>query len=190
MRIRAFLAVPFEPEIQERISELSCPIREQTSVFRWVKDENLHLTLRFFESVEESKISAMREALGRKLREFPCFKIVISGFGAFPDFYRPRVLWIGIKQGSEESIRLKSSVDDALVSLGFPKEAQSFVPHITVGRLKMSKRADPGLEPVASSIMSSVESEARGLVLFKSELAPSGPVYSELFRIDLGRSPV
>lgn len=185
-RLRLFVAVELGSGIQGRLVELQEILRPHGFV-RWVRRENLHLTLKFLGEVPRERITRIQEALGRVACRHAPLEIALAGVGAFPDLKRPRVLWVGLSSGQEALRCLAGDLDQELGLLGFQPEARGFVGHITLGRIARPESA-PRLErsvqdlegrPVGSRPVSE-------LCLFCSRLQPAGPVYSVLQRFALG----
>ena len=95
-----------------------------------------------------------------------------------------RVLWLGIAHGREECCKLKGLIDDSLVSLGFPKEAQEFIPHVTLTRSKLPQRVSAETYNEHFRAVLSTHMTASELTLMKSELKPTGPIYTKLAAFD------
>src|SRR5262249_58718867 len=101
--------------------------------FKWVRPENLHLTLKFVGETETGKLRLIREALSI-VHSRTALELKFGGLGFFPDKKRPRVFWVGI-DAPLELPQLAVAVDAALAGLGFPRETRAFVPHLTLARL-------------------------------------------------------
>lgn len=147
----------------------------------WIAPDNLHLTLKFLGSVTPDRLAEVEVALARVARGARPFELAVRGLGAFPTSSRPRVLWAGAAAGGEAWTVLAKDVDDALVALGFEREARAYSPHVTLGRVK-APRPDP-------SLAAAIEAGGRhdfGLVrverleLMRSDLSPRGARYSSL----------
>src|SRR5258707_9094102 len=63
---------------------------------RWVRPENLHVTLKFIGNVDADKLDAIRAALA-DVRSGGAAELRFCGLGFFPNEKRPRVLWAGIE---------------------------------------------------------------------------------------------
>jgi 2'-5' RNA ligase len=103
----------------------------------WVRQENLHYTMRFLGEVDDDGAAragvAMREAAASRGR----FGAVLGGFGAFPTAKKARVLWIGMTHGAESMRLLAEALELALKKQRFERADQPFEPHLTVGRVRM-----------------------------------------------------
>lgn len=179
---RCFVALPLP---KENKAELALLLRELTPMVQsrisWTKPENLHLTLRFLGDVPNGKLESVADAL-RKLPLTP-FAMQPGGGGFFPNLRSPRVLWAGLEQGAIPCRHIADAVDNALHSLGFPKEQRAFTPHLTLARIR--EEGDTAWKTVLQKVRQAqwTAFEAKSLILYKSDLGPQGPKYTELARI-------
>ncbi len=209
MNLRLFIALEFPVEVQQKIYDSLEPIRQATNEFRWVKRENIHLTLRFLGGIDEALVSKIHTVLRRQSRVQAPFELIVGGLDAFPNLTKPRTLWVSAADEGNYCRELKNEIDRLLLEVGFEKETQKFIPHVTVGRLKDGRR--PALEadrfkggavsepsgaegrPVDLSDMQNnrVFQQLRQEVgidrftLIQSNLELAGPVYTKLFDIPL-----
>lgn len=148
--------------------------------------ENLHVTLKFLGGIDEARLHIVVDALHTAVRRHARFSIDVGGLGAFPSAARPRVLWAGVAAGDGPLTALAATVDTALVQLGFPREERAFSPHITIGRVRETRRA-PGL----AEALGAAEGRRFGRVavdevtLMRSDLSPRGARYTPLAALPL-----
>lgn len=159
-------------------------LRRHTSGVSWVAAENLHITLKFLGSVDESRLAEIGDAL-RRVASVPAFDVAVGGLGAFPTPARPRVIWAGTA-AAPAFARLAEDADRALVALGFPAEARGFTPHVTLGRVR-EPRGDAALAAALAAAATRPFGTLRvwRVSLMRSELSPRGPRYTELAGIAL-----
>ncbi len=169
--MRAFLAVRVPEAIRRQIVKFESGIRGDLPV-KWVKFENLHVTLKFLGEVADDNVPTAilqaEEVRGR----FKPFETSLDGIGCFPDRNNPRVVWIGVKDGAETLTRLQKDLDQSLAALGFESD-ERFHPHLTIGRTK--KKCD--LSSMLDGSFSSEKFTVEGYTLFRSTLTPQGPIY-------------
>ena len=132
--MRLFFAVTVPPEVTVGIVTESKKIPAHS--LRWVAPENQHFTLRFLGVVEEGRVAELISTGQETALKHHSFSLTISGAGFFPDEKRPRVFWVGTGAGSEKLIALDDDLSSALDKTGFPTEDRSFLPHLTVARIK------------------------------------------------------
>ena len=138
--MRTFLAVFPPASVQQDLAEALERLRQPGEGVSWVRAQNLHYTLRFLGEVEEARIPAVTHAARDAVRGAASFRLALGGAGAFPDFRRPRVLWIGARQGGEALELLAKSLQEALRRQGFGRADQPFRAHLTVGRVRDAAR--------------------------------------------------
>ena len=112
--------------------------------------------------------------------------------GVFPNPRRPRVLWIGVDEPTGTLTRLQADVEHTIAPLGFPTERRRFSPHLTLGRVKRGRSAAEleALGRYAEQARVRVgEMEVRAVYLMRSDLLPSGAVYTALAEIALDNKP-
>lgn len=192
--IRAFVAIELEEPLREALSELQNQMREGLRRIaphvhlQWVRPESIHLTLKFLGNIENGQVEPVSRALTSAVEGQPKFSIELKELGVFPDIRAPRVLWLGFSEPMEALIRLAGSVEDALTPLGFPPEGKPFRPHLTLARIKDRPR-EVGKALVGSGLLR--RSLRLGMLnvcevsLMKSELKPSGSVYTRLHHVGL-----
>ena len=179
--IRTFIAIEIPGNIIFKIRELQEGIKVYGLKIRWVRSENIHLTLKFLGDVEAVKIGEIAEAISKTVKGYTPISLKAKGIGVFPGIKRPRVLWVGLTDQLEVLVRLQKTLDENLKRLGFPGEKRPFKGHLTMGRIK--ERIDVKKFGDALMAFRRFESEtftAGQLVLYKSELKPSGAVYTEM----------
>jgi 2'-5' RNA ligase len=112
--------------------------------------------------------------------------VAAHGVGAFPDVRRPRTLWIGMQEGSEEMVALHDAIGKGLGQFGFREEARRYRPHLTIGRV----RGEVGIDGLAARLAEHADLDC-GLttvgqvVVLSSELTRQGPIYEQLGHGDL-----
>ncbi|MGQ9589216.1 MAG: RNA 2',3'-cyclic phosphodiesterase [Planctomycetota bacterium] len=178
--IRAFAAVALSPEIVSRYASSLERDRGKCPRLRWVRPENLHLTLRFLGDTSEGRIEPLRRRLVEVARPLRPFRVSLGKPGSFGRPDRPQVLWFSVGAGAAELESVARAVESAVVELGFPPEDLPWRAHVTVAR-------NPARAPWSSweSVLGSwgldgASFEARELTLFSSRLGPGGPAYTAL----------
>lgn len=179
--VRCFMAVDVdEPKLIERMERLQEDLRRLGPGLKLVGRDAMHVTLRFLGEIPQKLVDEVAKALDKL--ENPSFNINLKGLGAFPSLKRPRVIWIGVAEGSEQLIELHRKVEYLLKPLGFKPEGEPFSPHITIARVK---------RPIVSgsltkflSLMVDVDvgvQHVDSVKLKRSVLTPRGPIYSDIF---------
>lgn len=187
--LRAFLAIEIPRAIQLAIWQATSPLRNELGQhIRWTPAENIHLTLKFLGDISPASVDELARAICASVDSIPAFDIQIGGFGSFPNFKRARILWVGA-QASTELDAVFREVESACAHLGFAPEPRAFSPHLTVARVKAdASSADRNqttrlLEAATIDVLGTARVDS--VYLFKSELKPTGAVYTKLFSAPL-----
>ena len=187
--LRAFIAVELPLEIRQAACVATSKLRKESGgLIRWVPMENMHLTLKFLGDVAPSNMDILAQMLGAETDLFNCFDLRLDGLGSFPSPKRPRVIYIGI-QAPAALESLQRGIESASRRLGYGSEERGFSPHLTIGRVKQTVTAteqqairraleDTKIDSLGTARVNSVE-------LFKSDLRPTGSVYTRLFSAKL-----
>ncbi len=185
--IRSFLAIELPKPILRKIEEVQGDLRSTRADVRWVNPEKIHLTLKFFGNIEELRIEPIFKSIEEPIRNTLPFSLEVRGVGAFPHLRNPRVIWIGLVDGREVLVSFQKQIETQLEKIGFQPEDRPFHPHLTLGRMKSSR----GKEELVGRMERHKEEEfgdfqVERVILFKSDLKPSGPIYTLLKEIKLG----
>src|SRR5258708_32761910 len=154
--MRLFVAVELPSAVRENLGALLKSLRAVSAQTRWVRAENLHVTLKFIGEVPETKLGAIRGALIGVRSEQPV-TLDFRGLGFFPNNKHPRVFWAGI-EASPNLKTLAEEIENAVERLGIRREKRSFSPHLTLARLeppRLAVQLQPELQDNATSDFSS-----------------------------------
>jgi 2'-5' RNA ligase len=182
--VRLFVALDISATVREELASLLAKLRFVSAEMkdtapRWVRAENLHVTLKFIGEAAPEKVVHIREALAT-VRQAGPLTLAFRGLGFFPDTRRPRVLWVGI-EASSGLPALAAQIEGVLEGLGIPREERAFTPHLTLARFER-----PGLqERLRTAITQNVTREFGSYStdefhLIESKLKPSGAEYTKL----------
>jgi RNA 2',3'-cyclic 3'-phosphodiesterase len=137
---RLFIAVPLPDDAADAVRSVVDEVRAEplpagARDVRWVRLDGLHLTLRFLGPTPEDRVAATAAAVS-EVAEAAAGPIAmeLGGAGTFPPHGRPRALWLGIVQGTEQLGDLAAQLDTALAAAGWPSEHRPFRPHLTLAR--------------------------------------------------------
>ncbi len=182
--VRAFLSIDVEePSLRDRIHHLQSRLDQHAAKLKLVEIQNVHFTLRFFGDTPLSKTDIIRDSL-QSLQARP-FAVRMEGVGAFPTLTRARVIWVGVSDGHDKMVSLKSQIDDLLGNLGYPPDKR-FKTHLTIARVRSVRDRDRFLRNIES-----LRNEVVGTMsvtcirMKKSTLTPAGPIYETLWEIPL-----
>jgi 2'-5' RNA ligase len=175
--VRLFIALQIPAAVRESLAAILKSLRVLSSAPRWVRPENLHVTLKFIGEWAPEKLYALRSAVGTVRLDQPV-TLDFRGLGFFPNEKRPRVFWTGI-QASPNLITLASEIDHATEKLGVPREQRAFSPHLTLARFEPSGLPDrlrAAIQENAAREFGSLN--ASEFHLIESKLKPSGAEYT------------
>jgi 2'-5' RNA ligase len=185
MSIRSFVALPIPHEIRDHLARLHQSVPHSAGRITWVKPEAIHLTCVFLGDIEEDQVDPITAALREAAADTEPFVTCLDGVGAFPDFRKPRTIWVGYDTGADEVVALKQAIDTALEPLGFQPEKRSFHPHVTLGRVKQQGNARELEHAAAEWILPFENWMTHHVIFFQSELTKHGPVYTPLATIPM-----
>ncbi len=180
--IRTFMSVDIEDEpLLARIGVVQGRLDRDAAKMKLVKRENLHFTWRFFGDTSMARLMEIHDELSSIT--FKPFPIQVHGVSAFPSIRRPRVIWIGVSKNAEKMKDLKTSCDNVLLRLGYPRESK-FTPHATIARVRSVRNRERLLMNLESLKHEHVGTMiVKSLRMKKSTLTPSGPIYQTLWEI-------
>jgi 2'-5' RNA ligase len=135
---RVFVAIELPAPVRRKLIEHVDRLRDSIPDARasWIREENLHLTLKFLGDTPVTKVEALAQAAQRAGSTVSPFEIIIGGCGAFPPRGQPRVLWIGIEDHAGKLASLQTALEDECAKAGFPREERPFHPHLTIARIR------------------------------------------------------
>lgn len=187
VKIRSFLAIELPGEIVDKLGEVQDVLKLSGSQVKWVRHEGIHLTLKFFGNVEESAINEISQVVKGVASKINAFNLEVRGIGVFPNVSRPRVVWVGVESADRILDILHREVEVNLEKVGFEPEGRGFNPHLTLGRVKSLKNKRRLIEQTERFKGCGLGSfRVKDLFLFKSDLRPTGAVYTKLRSFDLG----
>lgn len=188
--IRAFIAIDLSAEIQQHLDEVLQNYKKQlTNIpIRWVAAVNIHLTLKFLGDVSLSNLNLLTDMIKVEISSHHQFDISVGGSGAFPNIRQPRVVWVGVEAPAELT-SIQNGIETATARLGYTREERAFSPHLTLGRVSRNATSQD-----VKAITKALETNRVGFLgvtcvekvhLYRSDLQPSGAVYSQIFSASL-----
>lgn len=175
--MRLFVAVPLPAQALEEAGELLREMRALDWPVRWVKDDGLHISLKFFGEVTTDRLDAIEELVEFATRGMKPMELVPQGGGAFPSRSHPKVLRLEVQSGPDLEL-LQDRMERGGEQIGFAPEGRPFRPHITLGRVREGQRLPAGAIGHLEGLRHGAVFLADRVTLFESRLTPDGPVYS------------
>ena len=184
--IRSFIAIDFPEETRKALEDIQKKLKKSEAGVRWVKPSSIHLTLKFLGNIHLAQVEDIALAVAEEVRDQPPITLGAAGLGAFPSRKKPRVIWIGMEGEVQRLTRIQARVENALEPLGFVREKRVFQPHLTIGRVKDRRRLQALIDALATLDMEPFNSfDADEIILYKSDLRPTGAIYTKLHRMPL-----
>jgi 2'-5' RNA ligase len=182
--VRLFVALEIPPAVRGNLGALIKELRalEPSSgakKMRWVRPENLHVTLKFIGEAAPEKLEAIRAALSAVHSTQPA-ELRLRGLGFFPNDKRARVLWAGI-EASPNLAAIAGDIDQHLEKAGFPRESRPFTPHLTLARFEptgITRELHAAVQKNAACEFGILRTGEFHLI--ESKLKPSGAEYTTL----------
>ena len=165
--------------VLKRMAEVQGLLMKTEADLKPVEPRNIHVTVRFLGNITPGTVEKIYEEM--KQVQFTPFSIKIRGVGAFPNPRYPRVVWVGISEGSNELRSIFSQLEPRLQGLGFAPDPKGFSPHLTIARVRSGRNRAELAQCIAENADADVGViRAECLRLKKSDLTPRGPIYSTL----------
>jgi 2'-5' RNA ligase len=184
VNLRLFVALPIPAAQRAEVATAVADVRSAAGDrpgLRWPPPERWHLTLAFLGAVDESRVPALVERLGRAARRGTPLALRVEGAGRFDG----RVLWAGVHGDVPELRSLATSVAAAARHAGIDVEDRPLRAHLTIAR------ADPSvdLRPLVAELAPFTGSPwtATAVELVRSTLGAQ-PAYETLAKFPLGTS--
>ena len=186
--MRTFFCLELPENVKNEAGSVGRSI-DSPAYVKWVSGENIHITLKFLGDVDGGRIEEIRERAEGTARRAEPFELEIDRLGGFPHLGFPKVIWLGSNSPPESIFKLHRDLEESLFGLGFEKEDRDYVPHVTLGRTKDDddrKIEQLGQKLEEMNFDQSWTVPIEELTLMQSELRSDGPVYTPLFRVELG----
>jgi len=179
--MRTFIAIELSDPVREALMQAQSHLRYAGADVKWVEKQNIHLTLKFLGDISDEKAAQVCAALDAIGRTTKSFELTIKDIGTFPSIDFPKIIWVGLDKGATESTALAGQIEAAMAILGFQEETRPFAAHLTIGRVRSGKNKEVLKEKVGSYQLAAINPQrVQSIILFKSTLTPSGPIYSKL----------
>lgn len=179
--MRLFLAINLDPATRRRIVEATSPLRDAAPGLSWVDESRLHLTLKFLGEQSDTVVPRLGHSLDEVTGRHRAFAMQLREIGAFPNFRRARVVWMGVVQEPRLEL-LHHDVELACEALGFELEGRAFRPHLTLARVKARPEEDEmrKLARAGRGIEFEEEVQVQSIDLMRSHTGGTGSRYELL----------
>lgn len=183
MRHRIFIAINLPAEIKKDLMNFQAKWPELP--VRWVKPENLHITLAFLGYLVDEELLEIIKIAKEVAQKNKSFTINLNKilYGP-PKKLPPRMVWVegekSVELGKLQKYLEESLFSSSIKELGEP-EARPYTPHITLGRIKTWewRRIESEEKPEVNEDIS-LSFEVNSIEVMESELKKTGPEYTIL----------
>ena len=178
--LRTFLSVPVPSEIVRLQKELKTVVNNDGAIVNWVRNDNIHLTLKFIGDTPEDDVDQIGHTIKDITGSTQSMQFKISGTGCFPKKERPRILWLGIDGDLIPLQTLVTKINEELDILGYPKEEKNYIPHLTLARIKYPQKHTPDISSFLDTVYEPIQLQINKIHFMRSELFFKGSVYTIL----------
>ncbi len=145
--------------------------------WRFVRPAQLHVTLMFLGEVEEASARSIVEVIGHQI-DCPAYTMAVDGVGMFPRHGVPRVLWLNLAEGVEQTLAVHARVQVRLEAIGVARDERPLAPHLTLARRRRG-RGRPRLDAESTGGLLA-RWQVDHVSLVESRLSSEGPAYRTL----------
>lgn len=182
---RFFIAINFPEKTKKEINEFQKNLNNYLLNVRWVKPQNLHLTLAFLGWLKSEEVDKLKQITKEVANQTAPFVLHPKGLGVFPDRKRAKVLWIGVED--EEILKIiNQTLYRKLVQNNFKLDTRGFSPHITIARFKEKaneKMITLAFDKFKDSTFGKIK--VTSIDIMESQLKKDGPVYRLIEKVIL-----
>lgn len=182
--LRLFVAISVPPEVLNILTDIQRRFKKLELDAKWVKPENIHLTLKFLGPT--SQVAQIKQALAKAVGNE--FVLSLSGAKVFPSLEKPRILAVDLQTPCDPLDQLHKKIEEHLAPLGFAPESRPFAPHLTLARIKSGKNKNLLVQPL-NSIGHVASFKVKSVQLYQSRLTQEGATYTVLEAFALTSGP-
>jgi 2'-5' RNA ligase len=188
--IRAFIAIELPAAAKSALAGIQAQLRAAGhSAVKWVDPEGIHLTLKFLGNIQASKVADIIGVMTEAAQGIHPLQLELTGLGAFPNFKRIRVVWVGLGGDLIELKQLQQCIEANLVPLGFAREARPFSPHLTLCRarehISLAEQQSLGQLVAGTTCELQCRFDVQAINLIRSQLTREGAIYSRISSVKL-----
>ena len=186
--MRLFVAIDLNDGARRAIAAEQAHLADvlgPSASLKWVRPDQMHLTLAFLGEIEEAPAAAITGAMSQDIDEVPPFTMAVAGLGVFPPHGAPRVLWIGLSAGAREAIELQRCIVDRLSRVGVTLDERVFHPHLTLARWRQARPIDRRRVAAAERGLEIARVEVESVTLYQSRLSSAGPTHTAVVHAHL-----
>src|SRR4051812_40469786 len=130
--MRLFIAIELPEDLRNQLHQWCQQFGPELKSVRWTPTSNLHLTLKFLGSVDET---IERELVKRlKSLRFNPMSLRLCDLELLPSARNVRVVAVNVSGEVDRLLQLRGEIERQCAELGFKTEHRPFHPHVTIGR--------------------------------------------------------
>jgi len=187
--MRAFIGLNLPHDILLKLSGLQTLLKETHADVTWVKQTNLHITLKFLGEINSKQLKKVCLALKKTAEVNHCFMSNLAELGVFPDARSIRLIWVGLDQKNQKIKQLAASLEDALEELKLAQEKRGFSAHITIGRVRSGLNLNKLSQEINTMRLYFADTNTHfkidKITLFESRITACGLAYEALEEVNL-----
>lgn len=183
--MRLFAAVPLSAAAHAAAAETLRGLKALDWPVRWVREDGLHITLKFFGEVLAERFDIIAELVQFAVAGMAPIELAVRGAGVYPDFDRPKVIRLDLDPLGHELELLQDRLEHRGLEIGFAPEGRPFHPHITLGRVKEGQRLPATAPAVLEAVARQPGFLADRVTLYESLSTPEGPRYDPRLELTL-----
>jgi 2'-5' RNA ligase len=179
--VRLFLAINLPTDVRGELAAATAALRQDAPDLAWVDEALLHLTLKFLGEQPPERVDEVQAAIAGVASRHRELLMGLGGIGAFPNFRRARVVWMGVTHEPRLEL-LHHDVELACAALGFELDGRPFRPHLTLARVKhpLDEGRARSLSRSARQTDYRTDFIVRSIDLMQSDLSGPRPCYTTL----------
>jgi 2'-5' RNA ligase len=182
--MRVFIAIDIDEEIRKALRDLERQLQSKVDVkkgdVKWVNPDSIHLTLKFLGEIKDQQVVEVCNTVEDVAGKHSGFELDVESVGHFGG-RSARVVWVGCGRNCDLLHRLQEDIEHELAAAGWPEEKRRFTGHLTLCRVRNPKagvKLAQLTEAYRDFKLGTMPAEA--VVVYQSQLRPSGPVYTAL----------
>jgi 2'-5' RNA ligase len=185
MTNRLFITLDIPNDTVDEIIKLRDDLYSDISP-RWESRDKLHITLKFLGDTDIVLIPKLERMLDKLSDDYNQIELAFNRFGIFYRNKQPKIFWLGAEKNNQLN-DLQKSIDEYCELFNFESDKRSFHPHLTLLRIKGNENVRQ-LEKMKQTEITPLTFTAKTISLMKSELKPTGSVYSTIKSFELSKT--
>lgn len=176
--MRAFVAIKLPKEIESEMAKIQGDLKKTGLEAKWVKPENVHLTIAFLGSIDNKQVVVIKKILSpiNRLIEKP-IKLRLRNLSAFPNVSRARIVFVDLFAEIERLNDLALKIRNELKNKRIWFDEKPFIAHLTLGRFKKPENLTYLIKKI---VIEHVSFEVKEFFLYQSQLSSLGSIYTKL----------